>query len=251
MTATTSRVRGFTDDDYPAWVAGSNLCYPDYSWSVEEARYQDGKWDHNRFFKTRLVAEEDGRLVGSVDVNHKPSRFHPDRYHFDVWVLPDRRRRGHGSALHDAAVKALRDRKALAATAAVKESMADGVEFTKKRGWVEMKRDWESRLAVAGFDYERFTGATERVTAQGVRITSYAEELARDPDVPRAAYELIELLRRDVPALAAATEMTFDEWRKDWIEVPSFLADAFFAAIDSQGRWLGMSDLQRSIEDPS
>ncbi len=251
MTTTTSRLRAFTDDDYPAWVAGSNRCYPDYSWSVEEARYQDGKWDHSRFFRTRIVAEEDGRLVGSVDVNHKPSRFHPDRYWFDLWVLPESRRKGHGNALHEAAVKVLRDRNALAATAGVKESMTDGVEFTKKRGWVVAKRDWESRLVVASFDFGRFAGANERVTAQGVRISTYAEELPRDPGVPKKAYELTELVRRDVPATDAATDVTFDEWRKDWTEVPSFLPDAFFVAIDSQGTWLAMSDLQRSIEDPS
>ena len=89
-------------------------------------------------------------MVGAVELYHRPSRFHPDRYGFDVWVLPDRRRRGHGSALHDAAVAILRERNALAATAGVKESMTDGVEFTQKRGWVEVKRDWESRLVVGG-----------------------------------------------------------------------------------------------------
>ena len=57
--------------------------------------------------------------------------------------------------------------------------MTDGVAFTAKRGWVEVKRDWESRLVVADFDFERFAGATERVTAQGVRIATYADELAR------------------------------------------------------------------------
>jgi len=251
MTTTTSRLRAFTEDDFPAWVAGSNLCYPDYPWSVEEARHQDDNWDHRRFFKTRIVAEEDGRIVGSVDVNHRPSRFHPDRYGFDVWVLPDRRRRGHGSALHDAAVTLLRERKALAATAGVKESITDGVEFTNKRGWVEVKRDWESRLVVAGFDFDRFSGATERVTAQGIRIATYAGELARDVEAPQKAFELIDLCRRDVPAMDAPTDVTFEEWRQHWIDGPSFLPDAFFVAIDSQGRWLGMSNLQRSIEDPS
>lgn len=59
-----------------------------------------------------------------------------------AWVFSDRRRRDHGGALHDAAVTLLRERDALAATAGVKESMTDGVEFTKKRGWVEVKRDW-------------------------------------------------------------------------------------------------------------
>ena len=251
MTTTTSRLRAFTDDDYPAWVAGSNRCYPDYSWSVEEARYQDTKWDHSRFFKTRIVAEEDGRLVGSVEVNHRPSRFHPDRYWFDVWVLPESRRKGHGNALYEAAVKILHERNALAATGGVKESMTDGLEFTKKRGWHVVKRDWESRLVVAGFDFDRFAGATERVTAQGIRITTYAEELARDPEAARKAFELTELCRRDVPAIDAPTDITFEEWRRDWVDGPSFLGDAFFVAIDSHGHWLGMSNLQRSIEDPS
>ena len=251
MTTTTSRLRAFTDDDYPAWVAGSNRCYPDYSWSVEEARYQDTKWDHGRFFKTRIVAEGDGRLLGSVEVNHRPSRFHPDRYWLDVWVLPESRRKGHGNALYEAAAKILHERNALAATGGVKESMTDGVEFTKKRGWVVVKRDWESRLVVAGFDFERFAGADERVTAQGIRITTYADELARDPDAARKAFELTELCRRDVPAIDAPTDVTFEEWRRDWVDGPSFLGDAFFVAIDSRGHWLGVSNLQRSIEDPS
>ncbi|MGH2490148.1 MAG: GNAT family N-acetyltransferase [Candidatus Limnocylindria bacterium] len=251
MTTTASRLRAFTDDDYPAWVAGSNRCYPDYPWSVEEVRHQDEKWDHTRFFKSRILAEEDGHIVGSVEVNHRPSRFHPDRYFFDVWVLPDCRRRGHGSALHDAAVKLLRERNALAASAGVKESMTDGVEFTKKRGWVEVKRDWESRLKVAGFDFDRFAGAADRVTAQDIRISTYADELACDSGTPQKAFDLTDLLRRDVPAMDAPTDVTFEEWKQEWIDAPGFLPDAFFVAIDRDGRWLGMSNLQRSIEDSS
>ncbi|HKY50886.1 MAG TPA: GNAT family N-acetyltransferase [Candidatus Limnocylindria bacterium] len=251
MTTTTSRLRAFTSEDYPAWVAGANLSYPDYPWSVEEARHDDEKWDHSRFFKTRIVAEEDGQLVGAVEVYHRPSRFHPDRYGFDVWVRPDRRRRGHGGALHDAATTLLRQRNAMAATAGVKESMTDGVEFTRKRGWVEVKRDWESRLPVAAFDFDRFAGAAERVAAQGVRMSTYADELARDPEAPRKAYELVDECRRDVPAMDAPTDVSFEDWKKDWTEAPGFLPDAFFVAIDGAGRWLAMSNLQRSIEDPS
>lgn len=251
MTTTTSRLRAFTNDDYPAWVAGSNLCYPDYPWSVEEARHDDDKWDHDRFFKKRIVAEEDGLMVGVVEFYHRPSRFHPDRYGFDLWVLPDRRGRGHGGALHDAAITILRERNALAATSGVKETMTDGVEFTKKRGWVEIKRDWESRLTVAGFDFDKFAGAAERLTAQGIRISTLADELARDGGAAQKAYELTDHCRRDVPAMDQPTDITFEEWKKDWIDAPSFLADAFFVAIDGEGRWLGMSNLQRSIEDPS
>jgi GNAT superfamily N-acetyltransferase len=251
MKTTTAQLRAFTDGDYPAWVAGSNACYPDYPWSVDEARHQDSNWDHRRFFKTRVVVEEDRRLVGSLDVNHRPGNFHPDRYWFDLWVVPDRRGRGHGSTLHDAGVKLLRERNALAATGGVKESMTEGVAFTTKRGWVEVKRDWESRLTVAAFDFDRFAGTTERVTGQGIRIATYADELARDADAEHRAYELTEDCRRDVPSTDAATSVPLEEWRQHWTEAPSFLADAFFIAIDRDGRWLGMSNLQRSIEDPS
>jgi len=54
-----------------------------------------------------------------------------------------------------------------------------------------------------------------------------------------------------VPSIDPATDITFEEWRQHWIDAPSFLTDAFFIAIDRDGRWLGMSNLQRSIEDPS
>jgi GNAT superfamily N-acetyltransferase len=251
MTKTLDRVRDFAPADYEAWVAGSNRCYPDYPWTVKEMRHQDDSFDRSRFFKLRLVAEEDGILVGGVETSHKPSRFHPDRYHFDLWVVPDARRRGHGTALYDAATRALRERKALAATGGIKETMTDGLDFFRKRGWVELKRDWESRLRVAGFDFTKFVSADERIAKEGLRISTLAEELVKDPGAEAKAYELVQEVRVDVPATDAATPETIDEWRDHWTRAPSFLADAFFVAIDRGGRWLGMSNVERSLEDPT
>jgi GNAT superfamily N-acetyltransferase len=251
MTTTLTRVRDFAAADYDAWVAASNRCYPDYPWTVREMRHQDDSFDLTRFFKLRLVAEQDGVLVGGVETAHRPSRFHPDRYTFDLFVVPDARRRGHGAALHEAAIAALRARNALAATGGVKESMQDGVAFLTKRGWTETRRDWESRLKVAGFDFGKFATADDRVTTAGIRITTLAEEAARDPEAERKAYELTDELRADVPATDPPTAQTFDEWRSHWAGSPSFLPDAFFVAIDADGRWVGMSNLERSLEDPT
>jgi len=132
--STVTRVREFVPADYEAWIAASNRSYPDYPWTVKEMRHQDDSFDRSRFFKLRLVAEEDGALVGGVETGHRPSRFNPDRYTFDLFVAPEARRRGHGTALYDAALAALRARDAIAATGGVKESMQDGVEFLTKRG---------------------------------------------------------------------------------------------------------------------
>src|SRR5512140_206853 len=250
MATTSIRVRDFTPADYELWVAGNNACYPDYPSSVAELRHQDGTFDRTKYFRLRLVAEEDGVLVGGIETGHRPGRFHPDRYWLDVWVRPDRRRRGHGTALYDAALAALRERDALAVNGGVKESMVDGVEFLRKRGWIEVKRDWESRLQVASFDFGKFASADERVAANGLTLTTYADELARDATGAEAkAYELTSELRIDVPAVDPPTPETIDEWRRHWTGAPAFLADAFFIAIDRSGRWIGMSNLERSIED--
>ena len=251
MTTTTSRVRTFAPADYEAWVAASNRCYPDYPWSIEEMRHQDDSFDTSRFFKLRLVAEEDGRLVGGLETGHRPGRYHPDRYWFDLWVVPDARRRGHGTAMYEQALATLRARNALALNAGAKESMADGVEYLRKRGWTEVKRDWESRLPVAGFDFAKFAAANDRIAKEGIRITTYADEAARDPDAERKAYELTDELRKDVPAVDPPTPETIEEWRKHWTETPSFLADAFFIAIDRDGRWVGMSNLEKQLTDPT
>jgi GNAT superfamily N-acetyltransferase len=249
--STATGLREFVPADYEAWVAASNRCYPDYSWTVKEMRHNDDGFDTTRFFKLRLVAEADGRLVGGLESAHRPSRFHADRYSFDLFVVPDARRRGHGTALYDAAVAALRGRNALAATGGVKESMTDGVEFFANRGWREVKRDWESRLKVEGFDFAKFATADERLAKAGIRIATYADEAKRDRDAERKAYDMISILRADVPATDAATHETFEDWRKHWVESPNFIADAFFIAIAKDGRWLGMSNLERQLEDPT
>jgi GNAT superfamily N-acetyltransferase len=251
MTSTVTRVRDFVPADYEAWVAASNRCYPDYPWTVKEMRHQDDTFDRSRFFKLRLVAERDGAIMGGVETGHRPSRFHPDRYTFDLWVEPGSRRRGHGTALYDAAVAALRARNALAATGGVKESMTDGVEFLTKRGWVEVRRDWESRLEVAGFDFAKFASSDERMAREGVRISTLAEERAGDAGADQKAYELVDEVRKDVPATDPATPETFEEWRERWVDSPTFMPEAFFVAIDRDGRWLGMSNLERQLEDPT
>ena len=251
MSVQTAHIRPFAPADYPALVAAADRTYPDYPWSVEEMRHQDEAFDTSRFFKIRLVAEEDGAIVGAAEAGHRPSRFDPDVYRFDLWVVPERRRRGHGSSLHDAVIAALRTRDGRVARGATKESFRDGTTFLGKRGWKELKRDWESRLTVAGFDFAKFAGADERVAKERIRISSYVDELARDPETPRKAYELIEACRRDVPATDAATPVTFEEWRAEWVDAPGFLPDAFFVAISAEGNWLGMSNLFESSGDKS
>jgi ribosomal protein S18 acetylase RimI-like enzyme len=244
-------VRPATPADYPALVAIGTASYPDYGESIEEWRYRDKTWDHSKYFKLRLVALDAGRIVGYGLVNHMREAFVPTKYLLDITVLPEDRRRGHGTALYDALVAAVAERGGRTVAASAKESMTDGVRFLTKRGYREVKRDWESRLFVRGFDFSRFATADARVTKQGIRVVTLADEMRRDPAALQKAWELIEDCRMDIASVDPRTHQTFDEFRHDDIDAPNALPDAFFIAIDNDGRYLGVANLFLSLDDPT
>jgi mycothiol synthase len=244
-------VRTATPADYPRLVVINKASYPDYGETEEEWRHWDETWDHEKYFKSRVVAEDGGSVIGFGQVNHMRWAFVPTKYRIDITVHPERRGRGHGSALYEALLEKIREREGKTVAAAAKESMADGVRFLTKRGFREVKRDWESRLFVRGFDFARFGTADDRVTGQGVRIVALADEMQRDSSALQKAFELNEDCRMDVPSVDPPTRHTFEEFRRDDIDAPNALLDAFFVAIDKNGRYLGVSNMFRSLDDPT
>ena len=251
MTVSTLTLREFTPADYARYVALANACYPEYGWTEAEVRHQDDTWDHARFFRTRIVAEAGGELAGALDLNHSSGSFVPDTYWMEITVFPEHRRRGVGSALYGRLEEIVRSRNGRVLRIGVKESMTEGVRFVTKRGFTETKRDWESRLDVAAFDEAPFARAFDRIAAEGITVTTLAAELAKDRESAlREAHELHEDCRLDVPSTDPITPHDFDDFKK-WIGAPNALLDAYFIAIDRDGRYLGESNLWASLEDPT
>jgi len=244
-------VRPFTSSDYAAYVAVANASYPDYARTLEETKHDDGTWDDAKYFKARLIAEERGRVVGIADLRHERWAFVSDKYWLDVAVDPAHRRRGHGSALYEAALAIARARAAAALNAGTKESMADGVRFLEGRGFREVKRDWESRLQVKGFDFSPFATADERVAREGIRITTLAEQMAGEAGALRRTYELARMCSQDVPSVDPPTMLPFETWRSLVLEGPGALPDAYFLAVHRDGRYVGLSNMSRSTANPS
>src|SRR5207247_7297027 len=90
-----------------------------------------------------------------------------------------------------------------------------------------------------------------RVVEQGIRIVALADEMERDISALQKAFELNEDCRMDIPSVDPPTRHTFEEFRRDDIDAPNALPDAFFMAIDKDGRYLGVSNMFRSLDDPS
>ncbi len=212
-------------------------------------RHEDAAWDHAKFYKERWLLESEGGVVGFALVNHSRHSFVADTYWMDLGVVPHARGSGHGTALYEQVLEALRARGARRIRSGTKESMTDGLEFLLHRGFVEDKRDWESRLPLREFDFAGFAGARERVEAAGIRISTLADELASDPDAAQKAYELSAAVHLDVPSVDAPTSVDYETWAQGHLEGPNHMPEAYFVAIDPEGRWLAMSNMEPSDED--
>lgn len=243
-------IRPFDDADYAAYVAIHNRVWPDERTNEKEARYADSTWDDARFHRHRLVALDDAdQVVGFGGARHLREQFHPDKYSVRVVVDPAARRQGHGGALYETLLDGLRQRGAVSARTWAKESDAVSIRFATSRGFVEARREWESRLDVAAFELASFAGARERVTDQGIEITTLAAETGKNPNLWPEMYELDTICARDVPDLDPFTPMNYDEFLKTYITAPYVLADAFFLAKDGD-RYVGVARLWSSEEEP-
>jgi GNAT superfamily N-acetyltransferase len=236
-----------SDEDYRSLSEMQRLVYPDYPFSAAEIRHEDESWDRSKYFRWRAILPG----IGWAQINHARHAFVPDTYWLDVGVVPDRRRQGRGTAMYRACLEVVRPRGATRIRSGTKESMTDGVAFLAHRGFVETKRDWESRLFLKEFDFGRFGGARERIERAGIRISTLKDEMARDPEAAHKAFELINEVHHDVPSADPPTPLDEPTWRKRSLEGPTALPDAFFVAIDGGGRYLGVSELGRAAEDPT
>jgi mycothiol synthase len=227
-----------------------NETYPDYAWTIDEVRFADADWKPEGFFRRRVIAEEGGVPVGYSAVSHARGQFTPENYRLDLIVRPAARRRGIGTTLLEDAVAALRPRDAHWIRSDVKESDTHGIGFATHAGAIELRRDWESRLAVAAFDLEPFAAAAKRAADAGVRITTLAAELKIDPDAVRKAYELHETARLDVPTLDPQTPSPYERFEHEVLRAPYALPEAHVLAL-IDGRYVGESVLAKEGTDPA
>lgn len=93
------RVRPFHPHDYPR-LAKMKQEAEGQRVSVEDLRRYDERWDHSRFEKVRVVAQdEEGVAIGYGELHHEPDHFDPRRYFLHLAVDVPYRRRGVATAI--------------------------------------------------------------------------------------------------------------------------------------------------------
>ncbi|OLC30301.1 MAG: hypothetical protein AUH31_04855 [Armatimonadetes bacterium 13_1_40CM_64_14] len=232
--------------DYGSLVRVSNASFPDEPRTAEEWSYEDARLDRSRYHLERHIAVDTrDEIVGHAGLGHMPWNFHPHKYWVEVCVHPRHRGRGVGEALWARLVASLRARGARVARSHIRADHIDGVRFAERRGFVEVMRKWESRLTVGAFDFERFQPLLDRVLACGVRMTTLADERARDRDSLHRIYEMEQEISRDVPLPDDYTPIDFTTFLDHAVTTPLALNDAFFLAVVN-GMYAGLSVLSKA-----
>ena len=217
--------------DYPAIVAIFNANFPGFQETENEFRYHDNYRDEKRHFARAVAQDESGVIVGFGQSAHDTHGFHPTKFTVEAHVDPARQGEGYGKALFDQVVTDLAPLQPTALRAYTVEGTERALRFLSDRGFVEEMSYAESWLDVAQFDTNRFPGANERVLAQGLRITTFAELGDSDPAVRRKLYEFAQIIQEDIPAPEPPTPVPYEIWEKRFSR-SGYLPQAQFLALD-------------------
>jgi ribosomal protein S18 acetylase RimI-like enzyme len=147
------RVRPFHPHDYPRIARMKQDAEGEFV-TVEDLRRYDEQWDHSRFEKVRVVAQdEEGVAVGYGELHHEPDTFDPRRYFLHLAVDPEYRRRGVATAIWEHMRDELAERRATVVRMQT-AAMGPGAQWADRQGfrWTEEDRAsgrivYELRLA--------------------------------------------------------------------------------------------------------
>ena len=256
-------VREAVRADFPAivevWKA-QGIAWPERAASAAALEEADS-WRAPGRLCLRFLAEVEGRAAGFLSCIETDTYNGRRAFSVNVAVLPALRRQGLGTALFrrlEAELPAHAVPAASAAAAAPRVADAPvrgilcadgyticpgGMRFLEAFGFRETWRETPVLLDVAGCDTSALPGLLASLEARGLRIRSL-EELAGDPGRDRKLYELYDTAKRQLPTEDGYVweRQDFEAWRREQIEDPSTLLDAYLVALHGE-EYVGLKEV--------
>jgi GNAT superfamily N-acetyltransferase len=196
----------------------------------------------------RLLAEQEGKFVGVADYYQEASRYHPQKFHADVFVHPQAQRQGIGAKLYQHLLTELAPYKPISLRAALREDMLAGLAFMRKHGWREEARIWESFLDLNKMDPSADAVTQRALADKDMAIKTYLE-LAADPKRSQKLYDLMWQCRQDMPELDEATHEDLETFIAKRVEHPTHLLEAFYIVV-KDGDYIALSYYRNDDTNP-
>jgi mycothiol synthase len=166
-----------------------------------------------------LIARVNGDPAGSAVAGIEPQR--PDLATALVTVLEHKRRRGAGTALYEAISAWARERGLEEVEAVVADNDPESLEFARRRGFVEDRREKGVALRLADIQ------APAVEAPDGVEIVTWAQR----PELARGMYEVAVEALPDIPGWEDELIEPFEDWLAHDMQGSGDRPDATFVAL--------------------
>ena len=243
-------LREFRDSDYAAVATLQKANDPEQPLSPESLRHMFETILQGSLFRNVAVADRHTqKVVGAGALFRMP--FESDAAH--LWLVggvdPAHQREGIGSHIYDSLASEARQRGATTLSCQVLESSAPGRGFLAKRGFVERRRSWRSRLEVASASWSDLPSLARSLATDRIELTTLAHEGARNLQVLTRVHGLFTEAAKDVPRDGSYTPMPFDQFRQFYFEGDNALPDAWSLAKFGD-RYVAVSQAAREPARP-
>jgi RNA polymerase sigma factor (sigma-70 family) len=193
------------------------------------------KFDESRYFRRHYVVEH-GKTKQIIAYGAVEQTVYLPKYRLLLLSDPKWLKRGVGELLLDQLTNDLIEAKAITVSCRQYASEIELVNLLKSRGFEETSRVLDLRLDVA-------TANVSPSVAEGISISTFAEERVRDHRCVEKLYELTTLLSQDDPARGSFAPSAYNAREALlWLEMPYVLPDALFIAKHGD-EYVGVSDV--------
>jgi mycothiol synthase len=194
------------------------------------------------------AAELHGRVVGDFDLFEARGYATPDTFVLVGDVHEEFRGTGIGSRLHETMEDRARAIGARRVYTDVIETMPQSVSFLERRGWTRTGRtDQPSRLRVSDANLDGFRGVEERLSRDGIRLTTLADVGLDDAAFLHAVHDMEFRAERDIPGSEPRAREPYEPyelWLHRSLEGPGRSPERFWVAMDGD-RPAGVARLRR------
>lgn len=217
-------IRDFQASDLAEIVRVQHAAVPLHPWSVGEIERDLEKLEE-KLQHHWCIAESNGELVGFSRFARNAGAYHPQKFGLDLCIDPEFQSRGIGKVLYLATLEKAQAFDAISLRTQVRESDARGLKFAQDRGFFETKRDFESTLELASFDFAAF----ERPLPDGIELKNLSD--LDSPAFRRQFHQVFSTVRLDVPRAEPPTPLSFEFFEENVLDDPEVISEVFVFAM--------------------